>query len=85
MVTVKVKTVNKITEIFETEKYLICSKKEMHPDILSVDVFTNGKKICHTERHFKWFYEKFIYKPLPENKNENENETKENVDGSSEN
>ena len=45
MITVKLKTVHKTTEVFETEKYLICSKKEMHPDILSVDVFTNGKKM----------------------------------------
>ena len=66
MVTVKVKTVHKTTEVFETEKYLICSKKEMHPDILSVDVYAEGKKICHTERHFKWFYKKYLYKPLPE-------------------
>lgn len=65
MVTVKVKTVHKATEVFITEKYLICSKKEMHPDILSVDVYAEGKKICHIARHFKWFYKKYFYKPLP--------------------
>jgi len=66
MFTVKLKTVHKTVEVFVTDKYLISSKKDMHPDILSVDVFSEGKKICHISRHFKWFYKKYLYKPLPE-------------------
>lgn len=72
MVTVKVKTVHKTTEVFETEKYLISNKKDMHPDILSVDVYSEGKKIYHISRHFKWFYKKYLYKPLPEEPVKNE-------------
>lgn len=83
MITVKLKTIHKTTEVFETEKYIMCCTKEMHPDILSVDIYENGKKICHLKRYFQWFYKKFLYKPLP--KNENENENKEKVDGSSKN
>lgn len=66
MFTVKIKTVHKTVEVFVTDKYLISSKKDMHPDILSVDVYSEGKKICHISRHFKWFYKKYLYKPLPE-------------------
>ena len=83
MITVRLKTIHKTTEVFTTEKYIVCCTKEMHPDILCVDVYENGKKICHLKRHFQWFYKKFLYKPLPNNENENEN--KENADGSSEN
>ena len=61
MFTVKLKTVHKTMEVFVTDKYLISSKKDMHPDILSVDVYSEGKKICHISRHFKWFYKKYIY------------------------
>ena len=77
MVTVKVKTVHKTTEVFETETYLISSKKNMHPDILSVDVYSEGKKICHISRHFKWFYKKYLYKPLPEEPVKNETSKEE--------
>ena len=77
MFTVKVKTIHKTVEVFVTDKYLISSKKDMHPDILSVDVFSEGKKICHISRHFKWFYKKYLYKPLPEEPVKNEPSKKE--------
>lgn len=72
MFTVKLKTVHKTVEVFVTDKYLISSKKDMHPDILSVDVYSEGKKICHISRHFKLFYKKYLYKPLPEEPVKNE-------------
>lgn len=85
MIIVKIKTVQKTTEVFLTDKYLICERKNLHPDILSVDIYDTGKKICHLKRHFQWFYKKYLYKPLPKNENENENKNKEIADGSSKN
>lgn len=64
MVTVKVKTVHGTTEIFETEKYIISTIKDMHPDILEVSVYFGDKRIAHSKRHFQGIYKKFFYKPL---------------------
>ena len=64
---VKVKTVSGTVEIFETDKYTISTKKELHPDILESVVYTNnGKKLKKIKRHFQWFYKKFSYKPVNE-------------------
>lgn len=64
MVTVKVKLVNNNVEVFTTESYVVGLKKDLHPDILSVDVYAGSKKVYHMQRHFHWFYKKFLYKPI---------------------
>ncbi len=64
MVTVKIKTVKDTIEVFTTESYVIGKKKDLHPDLLAVDVYAGSKKVYHTQRHFQWFYKKFLYKPL---------------------
>ena len=64
MITVKLKTVHNPCEIFETEKYIVSTIKEMHTYILEVMVYTEGRKIYHCKRHFQWFYKKFLYKPV---------------------
>lgn len=64
MVTVKVKTIHNTIEIFNTESYVIGKKKDMHPDLLTIDVYAGSRKVFHTSRHFQWFYKKFLYKPV---------------------
>ena len=66
MIVVKLKLVNGSTDIFVTDKFLVSSIKEMHPDILDAKVFAGNKLISHTHRKFHWFYKKFLYKPLPQ-------------------
>lgn len=78
MITVKVKTIHKTTEIFETQNYVVCNAKECHPDILDVKVYVGTKCIKHVKRHFQWFYKKFLYKPVqqelkPDMENKNVN------------
>lgn len=64
MLTVKVKTVDGKTELYEIEKYLISTKKLMHPAILEVTVYSQaGKKLKKIKRHFQKFYIKHKYKP----------------------
>lgn len=62
--TVKIKNIDGNIETFETENYLIGSKKEMHPAILDVKVYTGGRLIVHRRRHFQKFYKKYLYKPV---------------------
>lgn len=64
MVIVKAKTVNGRTEIFQTESYVVCQKKDLHPDLLDVKVYAGSKCVKHVKRHFQWFYKKFLYRPL---------------------
>lgn len=67
---VKLKLVNGNTQMFETADYVVNPIKIMHPDILSVKVYSNDRKILFTvKRKFQLFYKKFIYKPV-ENKPE---------------
>lgn len=64
---VKVKTVTGTVEIFETDKYAVSTKKELHPAILeSIVYMNNGKKLKKIKRYFQWFYKKFLYKPVNE-------------------
>jgi hypothetical protein len=63
MVTVKVKTVKDTIEVFNTESYVIGKKKDLHPDLLTVDVYAGSRKVYHMRRYFQWFYKKFLYKP----------------------
>ena len=64
MTTAKVKLVDGSVDIFNTEKYILSPVKLMHPDILEVWIFTDGKKIAHVKRHFQKFYKTFLYKPV---------------------
>ena len=64
MVTVKVKTIKNTIEVFNTESYCIGEKKNLHPDLLTVDVYAGSRKVYHIRRHFQWFYKKFLYKPV---------------------
>ena len=64
MITVKVKLVHGNIEIFETKSYNLSPVKEMHPDILEVWIYAEGKKLAHLKRHFQKFYKVFLYKPV---------------------
>lgn len=64
MVTVKVKTVKNTIEVFNTESYIIGPKEDLHPDLLTVDVYAGSRKVYHMRRYFQWFYKKFLYKPV---------------------
>lgn len=66
MITVKVKLVHGNIEVFETESYNLSPVKQMHPGILEVWVYAEGKKLAHIKRHFQKFYKKFLYKPVQE-------------------
>lgn len=77
MVTVKVKTIHNTTEVFSTESYAIGPKKDMHPDLLDVKVYAGSRRVYHVKRHFKWFYKKFLYKPIEVELKPEERDTKE--------
>ena len=77
---VKLSLVHGGIQVFERADYMVSSVKEMHPDILKVEIFNGNVRIVKRERQFKWFYEKFLYKPLPEDKKEKSQED-ENVQG----
>lgn len=66
MVTVKVKTVHNTVEVFNTESYVIGKKKDMHPDLLTVDVYAGSRRVCHMRRRLQWIYKKFLYRPAVE-------------------
>lgn len=53
-------------EIFQTENYVIGTKKDLHPIILkSVVMSDTGKKIAKICRRNKWYYMHFVF-PKPE-------------------
>jgi hypothetical protein len=64
MLTVKVKLIDGSVDIFTTEKYLISTKEDLHPAILDVKVYAEGKRIARRRRHFHWYYKRFVYKPV---------------------
>lgn len=67
--TVKLKLANGSTEMFETDKYVVSSIKDLHPDIMQADVYSDfGKKIASIKRPHQKRYLKYEYKPLPEEK-----------------
>lgn len=63
--TVKAKLVNGNIETFDTPNYVLGPAKEMHPDIISVKVYSGSKLIASRSRLFPAIYKKFIYKSLP--------------------
>lgn len=57
---------NGATEIFETQSYLISTKpEEMHPLILSVTVYDNGRRIGKFRRRHAFWY-KYVTFRKPE-------------------
>ena len=75
--TVKLDLINGSTELFETNNFICARKSEMNPDILKVQVYDNsGHRLQKTERHFKWFYKKFLYKPVEQMSEEQKQGTK---------
>ena len=83
---VKLALVNGVIQVFKREDYMVSNIKEMHPAILKVEVYNEGgKRIVKRQRHFKWVYEKFIYKPLPESEQkEKEQDGAQNVENKTE-
>ena len=59
--TVKNELANGNTEIFETKSYMISRPENFHPLILSVTVYSNGKKIKSVSRKNKWYYKHFTF------------------------
>lgn len=49
-------------EVFETSNYRISTVKDMHPMIVSVSVYADGRRIAHISRRFKFFYKHFTFK-----------------------
>lgn len=66
MITVKIKTVHGNIEVFETKSYIVCKRKDLHPDILTVDVYAGSRRVCHMRRRLQWIYRKFLYRPVVE-------------------
>lgn len=61
---VRLELVNGNVEMFETQNFVCAPKAEMNPGILKCEVFdSSGKRRYVSERHFKAFYKKHIYKP----------------------
>ena len=66
---VKLALVNGNTEMFETNSFVCAPMKDLNPDILKCEVFdTSGKRRFVSERFFKSFYKKYLYKPVAEAK-----------------
>lgn len=54
---------NGATEIFETQSYIITTKpEEMHPLILSVTVYDNGRRIGKFRRKHSFWYKHVTFR-----------------------
>jgi len=60
--TIKTELANGTYEIFESQGYNISTIKDMHPMILSVTIFDNGKRIFKKSRFFNWWYRHVTFK-----------------------
>lgn len=60
--TIKTNLADGTTEIFETNNYKISTIKDMHPMIIAVYVFSDGKLIKKVKRPLQFFYKHFIFK-----------------------
>lgn len=59
---IKVKRVDGITELRETNEYLICQRKDLNPLFLKAEVFTDtGKRVACIKRRFQFIYKHFIF------------------------
>lgn len=61
---IKIKTVDNIIELFHSDNFVISEIKDFRPEIISVEVFSNGKRIAKRKRLFPSIYKRFIF-PLP--------------------
>lgn len=62
-------------QMFKIDNYVIAPIKDTKPEIVKVEVLNDsGKRLYKKERHFKWFYERFKYKPAPTQENANADE-----------
>lgn len=59
--TVKTYLVDGTKELFETQNYKISTIKDLHPMILKVEVFADGKRIEKLYRKHKFFYKHFTF------------------------
>ena len=50
-----------VKECFETDRYLISTKEDMHPLIVKVTVYDKGKKIASYKRPFAWWYKNVTF------------------------
>ena len=60
--TVVVSTVYGRMDIFETNEYIIGRAKEFHPEIVRVEVHSNGMPVASRSRPFPFIYKHFIFK-----------------------
>lgn len=60
--TIKTELADGTFEIFHNDNYKVSTIKDMHPVIVSVAVFDNGKCIFKKSRFLKWFYKKITFK-----------------------
>jgi hypothetical protein len=61
---IKIKTVDNIIELFHSDNFVISEIKDFRPEIISVEVFSGGKRIAKRKRLFPTIYKRFIF-PLP--------------------
>lgn len=61
---IKIKTVDNIIELFHSDNFVISKVTDFRPEIISVEVFSNGKRIAKRKRLFPLIYKRFIF-PLP--------------------
>ena len=61
---IKIKTVDNIIELFHSDNFVISEIKDFRPEIISVEVFSSGKRIAKRKRLFPTIYKRFIF-PLP--------------------
>ena len=62
---VKLKLINGNIEVFNTDKYVFSTLKELHPDICDATIYSDtGRKIHSIKRPFQFIYKHFLYKPL---------------------
>ena len=60
---VKVKRADGYTEVHTTDHYTLSTKRELHPIILSAEVYTDaGVKVAVVKRPFAFFYRRFVFK-----------------------
>lgn len=50
------------TECFMTDRYLISTVKDLHPLIIKVEVYDNGRKVAQLKRPFSFWYRNVTFK-----------------------
>ena len=60
--TIKTELANGNYEIFESNGYNVSTVKDMHPMIVAISVYNNGKRIFKKSRFCKWWYKHITFK-----------------------